>query len=273
MKKIILILLVCFIAIGCDVIDAPYKQTQTTAGDFNKKVILVDFTAIHCVFCPTANKVASDLANLYGKENLIVIGAHASNLAVPNPNVPAELNMISETSKELYDKFAPGAGLPKGMVNQVDVDGQKIMNFGQWDEIVIQESYVEPEMDISMELEYNEADRTVKVIVTTDYLVNSSLDDYLAIYVTEDSLISPQKNPTGDVIEDYVHDHVLRGSLTGTLGAQLSSSVINKGSSIIKEFSYKIPDEFRPEHLGFIAFIQDKKNNVIKQATAEHLNE
>lgn len=273
MKKIILILLVSIIAIGCDVIEAPYRQTQTTAGDFNKKVILVDFTAIHCVFCPTANKVANDLAELYGKENVIVIGAHASTLAVPNPNVPAELNMISETSKELYDKFAPGAGLPKGMVNQLDVEGQRITNFGQWDELVIQESYVEPEMKMSMELEYNEAERTVKVIVKTDYLVNSSIDDNLAIYVTEDSLISPQKNPGGGVIEDYVHNHVLRASLTGTLGSQLSSSVINKGSSITKEFTYKIPDEFQPLQLGFVAFIQDKNNNIVKQATSEHMHE
>lgn len=273
MKKILLILLVGIIAYGCDVIDAPYKQTLTTAGDFKKNVILVDFTAIHCVFCPPANKVANDLAELYGKENVIVIGAHASGLAIPNPNVPAELNMISETSKELYDKFAPGAGLPKGMVNQLDVDGQKIMNFGQWDEIVIQESYVEPEMNMSMELEYNETDRTVKVIVTTEYLVNSSVDDNLAIYVTEDSLISPQKNPAGEVIEDYVHNHVLRGSLTGTLGSQLSSTVINKGNSITKEFTYNIPDEFQPMQLGFVAFIQDKNNNVVKQATSGHLNE
>jgi len=273
MKNILLILIVGIFAISCDVIDAPYKQTQTTAGEFKKKVILVDFTAIHCVFCPTANKVANDLANLYGKDNLIVIGAHASNLAVTNPNVPEEVNMISETSKELYDKFAPGAGLPKGMVNQLDVDGEKITNFGQWDELIIQESYVEPEMEMAIELEYNEIDSTVKVIVKTDYLVNSSLDDNLAIYVTEDSIVSPQKNPAGEVIEDYVHNHVLRASITGTLGAQLSSTVINKGSSITKEYSYKIPSDFIHKHLGFVAFIQDKNTNVIKQATSEHLNE
>ena len=273
MKKIILILLVGIIAISCDVIDGPYKQTQTTAGEFKKKVVIVDFTAIHCVFCPTANKVANDLATLYDKKKVIVIGAHASTLAVPNPNVPAELNMISETSKELYDKFAPGAGLPKGMVNQLDVDGQKITNFGQWDELVIQESYVEPEMDMSMELEYNETDSTVKVIVKTDFLVNSSADDNLAIYVTEDSLISPQKTPGGAVIEDYVHNHVLRASITGTLGVQLSSTVINKGSSISKEYTYKIPNGFRHNQLGFVAFIQDKNTHVLKQAISEHLHE
>lgn len=257
-------------AIGCDVVDSPYLQNEATIGEFNKKVVLIDFTAIHCVYCPTANKVANDLAVLYGKENVFVIGAHASNLAIPKNE--KELDMVSEPSRELYAKFGSGAGLPLGMVNQVDVDGQKILNFGAWDAAIIKESYLEKEMNMSMTLDYNEEDRSVKVTVKTDYLVASSEDDNITIYVTEDSLISPQKNPAGGTIPDYVHNHVLRASLTGTFGTQLSSTTIKAGQSIEKTYTYKIPEEFRANHVGFVAFIQNKNTNYLKQATAGHLD-
>lgn len=258
-------------AIGCDVVDGPYLQNEATVGEFNKKVVLFDFTAIHCVYCPTANKVANDLAELYGRENVFVIGTHASKLAIPEPGNDKELDMVSVTSSELYAKFGKEAGLPKGMVNQRDEDGEKILNFGAWDALVIKESYLEPEMTMSMTLDYNEAERSVKVTVKTDYLSASSADDNITIYVTEDSLISRQKNPTG-YFEEYVHNHVLRASLTGTFGTQLSSTTIKAGQSIEKTYTYKIPEEFRANHLGFVAFIQNKNTNYLKQATAGHLD-
>lgn len=257
-------------AIGCDVVDEPYLQNEAKIGDFNKKVVLIDFTAIHCVYCPTANKVANDLAELYGRENVFVIGAHASNLAIPKNE--KELNMISEPSSELYAKFGKEAGLPKGMINQRDEDGVKILNFGAWDAALIKESYLDPEMKMAMTLDYNKEERSVKVTVKTDYFVASSEDDNITIYVTEDSLISPQKNPEGGVIEDYVHNHVLRASLTGTFGTQLSSTTIKAGQSIEKTYTYKIPAEFRANHIGFVAFIQNKNTNYLKQATAGHLD-
>lgn len=270
MKKIILIITLSLIAVACDVIDKPYLQNEKTIGDFKKNIILLDFTAVHCVYCPNANKKADELAHLYGKDNVIIIGAHASALAVPDEG---DIDLRSATSTELFSKFAtPTTGLPVGMINQNEIDGVRIFNFGYWDQLIIDESYIEPELNMSMDLTYNESDRTVSVIVNCDYLTNGSKNDNLCIYVTEDSLVTPQKH-NQEIIENYVHNHVLRTSLTGTFGEPVKAEGANSGEAVQKTFEYKIPDGFRANKLRFIAFVQDKKTNHIKQSVAKYLYE
>lgn len=271
MKKTIIFLTILFLAVSCDVVEGPYKQELTTAGEFNKNVVLFDFTAINCVFCPTANRVAESLSDLYGHDNVIVIGAHASTLAVPIKD-KNQVDFRTETSNELYDKFAKGEGLPLGMVNQRDIDGRKITNFGNWDGMVIEESYLEPEMDLTMELNHEEGTQEVEINITADYFTSSNPDDNICIYVTEDSLISDQKD-NGVIIENYVHDHVLRTSVTGTFGTQFTGTTITSGNSHSKSFNFTIPNEYRANKLRFVAFIQNKNTNYIKQVTAEYLYE
>jgi hypothetical protein len=84
--------------------------------------------------------------------------------------------------------------------------------------------------------------------------------------------VGPQKD-NSIIIEDYVHNHVLRGSLTGTFGEPVKSEGANAGEAVQKTFEYKIPDEFRANKLRFIAFVQDKGTNEIKQAVAKYLDD
>lgn len=273
MKKIYLVLLIAIFGVGCDVVDEPYLQDKSTIeiGDFKKNVIIFDFTAINCVYCPTANRKAEELSDEYGHENVFVIGTHASTLAKPKK----ELNQVdfrTETSNDLYDKFGQGEGLPLGMVNMRDIDGRKITTFGNWDAMVIEESYEEPEMDLAIELTHTEGSQEVEIEITADYFTNSNPDDNITIYVTEDSLISDQKD-VGTMVDDYVHNHVLRESVTGTFGTQFTDTEIASGDSYSKTFNYTIPAEYRAEKLRFVAFIQNKNTNYVKQVTAKYLYE
>lgn len=269
MKKIILFIALVLLAVSCDVVNEPYLQNEATVGTFKKKIVLLDFTAINCVYCPNANKVSQALATLYGEENVILLGSHASTLAIPKK--PEDVDLRSETSEELFSKFAtPTTGLPIGMVNQKFRNGVRLMNFGMWDKEIIEESYLEPDLDMDMALVYDEAESTVSITVNCDYLNKGSSDDNLCIYITEDSIVAPQKN-NNEVIHDYVHNHVLRGSVTGSFGEQLKSGGAIAGEKLTKKYTYKIPAAFRHNKLRFIAFVQDVKTFSIKQATAEHL--
>lgn len=270
MKKIALFIVLVFLTIACDVVDKPYLQNESKVGEFKKKVVLIDFTAVHCVFCPTANKAASDLVKKYGEENIILIGAHASKLAIPDKG---QIDLRSTASSELFDKFAtPTTGLPVGMVNQKENKGVRIFNFGSWDKMIIDESYLEPDLNMTMDLNYNETDSTVSINVNCDYLNTGNSNDNICVYVTEDSLVAAQKN-SSEVIEDYVHNHVLRAAITGTFGEPVKSGDIKAGESILKKYTYKIPTGFRPNKLRFIALVQDRNSNLIRQSTAKYLYE
>ncbi|MER3329784.1 MAG: Omp28-related outer membrane protein [Candidatus Kapaibacterium sp.] len=271
MKKIILLLALILIAVSCDIVDEPYLQDGATVGDFRKKVVLLDFTAINCVYCPAANKVSQSLADLYGEENIILLGAHASALA--EPKKAEDVDMRSETSAELFSKFAtPTTGLPIGMVNQRLKDGVRLLNSGLWDKEIIDESFLEPDLSMEMQLDYNETDGTVDITVECDYAKKGLNEDNLCIYITEDGIISPQKN-NNEVIPDYEHKHVLRGSVTGTFGEPLKAGGADAGEKITKTYTYKIPAGFNHDKLRFIAFVQNIETFFIKQATAEHLHE
>ncbi len=271
MKKITILLALMLFAVSCDIVDEPYLQDEKTIGDFKKKVILLDFTAVNCVYCPNANKVSQKLADDYGEENIILLGAHASPLA--DPKKAEDVDMRSETSAELFSKFAtPTTGLPIGMVNQKLKDGVRLMNFGLWDKEIIDESFLEPDLAMEMLLEYNETDSTVDITINCDYMNKGGNDDNLCIYITEDGIISPQKN-NNEIIPDYEHKHVLRGSVSGTFGEQLKSGGADAGEKLTKTYTYKIPAGYKHDKLRFIAFVQDIKTYNIKQATAEHLHE
>jgi hypothetical protein len=75
---------------------------------------------------------------------------------------------------------------------------------------------------------------TIDIKMVNDYATPINL----AVYFAEDSIVSPQKNGSVDVL-NYIHRHVLRGSFSGTFGETLGNSA-TAGQEINRTYSTKL---------------------------------
>lgn len=271
MKKVILILIAFLIITSCDEINRPYLEDgPDTVATISKKVLLTDFTAIYCVFCPRANDKSASLEDLYGKENLIVMGVHVTALAAPRKEKEPDLR--TPVGDELFAEFAsPSTGLPIGMVNRVGDRNNKLLPNGSWDAPVQNQFNQEADIEMNIETDYDDASRELNVTVNSKYLKESNTGDYISVYITEDSIVTTQKD-VAQTYDDYVHQHVFRGSMNGTFGDKISDLPIPADSTVTREFEMDIPEEWRAEKLRVIAFIHDNEGEgEVRQVEAKYL--
>tara|TARA_R110002124_G_scaffold131910_1_gene294320 strand:- start:49825 stop:50127 length:303 start_codon:yes stop_codon:yes gene_type:complete len=62
-------------------------QTIVSTTPENRKVVLEEFTGIHCGFCPDGHAIANALQNA-NPGNVFLINIHQGGFATPGPNEP-----------------------------------------------------------------------------------------------------------------------------------------------------------------------------------------
>lgn len=79
----------------------------------------------------------------------------------------------------------------------------------------------------------------------------------LSVWITEDSLIGTQAQSGGPTIQNYRHDHVLRGIVNGTWGDREAFEGFAAGSAIHHTYTYTVPAGWRIEKCRVIAFVAE----------------
>ena len=124
---------------------------------------------------------------------------------------------------------------------------------------------------------YSATNRNLSVSVRTKILQNIDEGVSLVLYLTEDSVLSSQKDydlPSPSLIEVYTHRHMLRGSINGTWGAVLSpASVYAIGEEFITTGSYTIPAEWNSDHVGVVAVLYRTTTKEVIQAEDQEITE
>ncbi len=126
-----------------------------------------------------------------------------------------------------------------------------------------------PSVDISIVSSYDDATKKVMATISTEFLSDINYNMNLGLYVTEDSIISPQKSGA-TTIEDYVHRHVLRKGINGAFGENFASSAVF-GDMLEKTFTFDTNEDWNINHCELVAFISNSSTNEIIQAESEHI--
>ncbi|MCF8302230.1 MAG: Omp28 family outer membrane lipoprotein [Bacteroidales bacterium] len=272
---------------SCDKVDEPYAQTigggngggdDTTDSVQVKRVILLeDYTGHRCVNCPAAAETAHGLKQAYG-EQLVVMSVHAGFFAMPIGDMTTDFR--TDVGEELDQYFGISAvGNPNGMVNRVEIAGSPILSPNAWGTQVATQVEASPTAYIQIESEYDDASRTVDATVNTMFFEDLDMNLKLCVYVLEDSIQAPQKNSDEEigptpVIEDYYHNHVLRGSLNGTWGDVLNpSGSVQADAEIEKSYSGSIDTAWVAGQCSLIAYVYDDETKEILQAAEQKIIE
>lgn len=273
MKKSIFILtfiVAAIITVSCDKVEGPYLQydesVETTVefpeldwSTIYKKVLVEEFTGQRCTNCPDGHRLLAALSASFG-DTLVSVCVHAGAFANPNGKFPADFR--TEEGTTLYQEFSVGA-TPRAVFNQSPYNGGYAVDMANWAQAAGHFSQQSPIAAIQMINEFSGGVLTAhtKTTFLTDY------EDHvkLALYVIEDGIVSPQIDG-GDTIADYVHNHLLRGSLNGTYGTFISNDgKVISDSSYMKSYQMVADGSWVPARCSVVAILMDATTREVLQ--------
>jgi hypothetical protein len=261
--KYLLLALVAGIGLSaCDVIKGDKIDPNGFTGSANK-VLVEDFTGHRCGNCPRAHEEAAELLGTYG-ENLVVVAVHTGGFAVVVPQLGYTTDFNTPMGTELGEYYnADQEGLPIGLVNRREWNGSPITRFANWSTYVANVLAEQPKIKLEVTPTYDESDRSLAVAAHLEYFTTGDASHHIVALITEDSIIAKQEDYALGAHEDYVHNHVLRTTLTnGTWGEPVKGNQIFLGEKIDLNFTTTLDSAWVPAHCHLVVYVH---NNVTKE--------
>lgn len=259
---------------ACDKIDAPYgvatdSPTPSDTEVVMRKVLIEDFTGQTCGNCPRAAESLTQIHELYG-EKIVAMAIHAGFFAEPaGSHYPNDYRTPEGNELDTYFGNA-AAGLPNGLVNRKAFDGQTIVQHTAWSSKATELVALPIEAFMWITPTYTAANRSLSVSIKTRFYQNIEEGVSLAMYVTEDSIISSQKDynlPDPSLIDNYTHRHMLRGSINGAWGTSIgAATTFATGEEFTNTGTITIPESWNSDHLSVVAVLYRTATKEVIQA-------
>jgi len=268
---LIAVLLVVLLFSSCDKIKAPYALARhghitDTVVDWQdtvspiKRILLEDYTGHKCPNCPAAATIAhSQEENYHGK--LIVLAVHAGYYAIPGTGEFAA-DFRTTAGEEWNTDFLVSA-YPSGMIDRKEFNGHRILGSEEW--IIDIASIIDQSPDLNMLIHntYDSVSRTVNSVIYSQFLRSLTGSYNITVCVMEDNMISAQDSAS-IIIHNYVFNDVLRGSVNGTYGEILTTSV-DPSLTYMGKFSIPINTAWVAKNCWILAFVSKSDTKEILQ--------
>ena len=231
---------------------------KTFEFGFTRQMRLVEqFTSTGCTWCPTGSRALQALCDLRG--DIAWVGVHVLFGSVTDPFASSQNDSIANLEhctgypEGSFDRY-PGieeAGEVCGVLSYTSpAGGAQVFN-----------TFLESISDagpswasVNINSTFDETTREAKITVSGDLVPNfedfMGSDAKLTVYITENNLVAAQIDQ-GTVINDYVHNNVLRKVLGSVKGVALQKN----GDTYTNEFTYTIPTTWKENDLNIVAFI------------------
>ncbi|MBK0404165.1 Omp28-related outer membrane protein [Adhaeribacter sp. BT258] len=244
-----------------------------------KKVLLEDYTGHTCGNCPGAAVMAKNQKALHG-DRLVVMAVHANYFARFD-KAPYTTNFTTPEGEEWFESFGFISN-PNGMVNRVKNGANSaVLGVAAWSAAIAAEMLKTPQISMNLTTLYQPESRKLDIKVRSKYLTNKSGKYSLIVAITEDSIVSYQKNygataggdpayPVGDVAK-YVHAHAMRKVLNGDLGS-LNKENPKADDITHAYFTTTLDPAWRKEKCSVVAFIYEEATDEIVQVEEVHLH-
>jgi hypothetical protein len=271
--------------ISCDKIEEPYVKVFESvdtaacpipefpaATEVIKRVLLEDYTGHTCVNCPSAAILAHNLKVLHG-DKLVLLAVHAGFFSSPTSMGLFTTDFRSEAGNAWDLFFGVGAvGNPNGMINRIGFQqGNHIKSPSSWAAAVSNALATAPLVDLQIINEYDSTERKLCTHIKTNFITTIDKNLKLIVVLAESGIVKPQKNNDPDagvtpVIEDYVHNHVLRNAITTTWGMSIATTGTANPESVVKTFKHILKQAYIPENCTVVAFVYDDDTKEVLQA-------
>lgn len=245
---------------------APLLDTSyidnTIASQTFKTILLEDLTGVRCVNCPQAAQKAKELKQKMG-DSLVVVGLYLKSLPNFTNGYQGQEDLRTDDAEAIAQAIGVPQGLPNGYVDRHRFGASAGLPINNWEPSINQRKGNTP-IHLSLQKEIRSDSQVIiksKIAYGEDM---GSANHKLAIYITESGIQSTQAY-TGGYDENYIHDHVLRGSVTPTMGILLTQS-LEKGRVFEKDYEYKWNPNWNRLKSYAVAIVIDANTEEVLQA-------
>lgn len=258
---------------GCDVLDDPViPLTINYRGDaappsFDamstgpQHVLLEDFTAHQCGNCPPAGALAEQIAE--DNDGLVhLLAIHAGSLAAVS-SAPFDTDWTNAEANAYWDQLAAQVN-PIGRINRRG-GPEEIASPNNWPALVEAELALTPDAHLQGAVIPDPTGSGDVHLHTHITFANAVPGDVrLALLINENHLIAAQLDYQSDpqVIEDFEHNHLLRGSLSGADGLVVASDP-GAGSTIQLDYTLVWNDEWVLDNSHVLAVLTNASGEVL----------
>lgn len=224
--------------------------------NFNKRVLIEDFTGTWCQFCP---RVSYAIELVHAQTSDVVV------TAIHRGSDP--YNFTGATALENQIGLS---GYPTAMLNRNTEWNYPETSTSSVSQAVNLTSGVNPKLGVAMETTTSGNTSTVNVKVKFGKNFSNLK---LVVYALEDNLIYNQTNSTSyyggaNPIVGFEHDHVLRAVLSSSILGETITGSTNLNDEFSKSFTYNIPANVNASNVRFVAFVIDSSNKALNSREA-----
>lgn len=250
-------------------------QTIVSTTAQNKKVVLEEFTGIHCTYCPDGHKIAGQIVAAH-PGNVFAINIHEGSYATPGAGEP-DFRTTFGTAISAQTSLA---GYPAGTVNRHLFPGwsQSTSNPGtamsrsKWaqasDTILSKPSYV----NVAATCTINISTRVMTVYVEGYFTgTTAPASMKLNVAINQNNVEGPQTGGSSNPSQvlpngNYNHQHMLRHLLTGQWGEDITTTT--QTTLFTKTYTYTVPADINGVamelgNLEVIVFLAETQQEII----------
>ncbi|MFT4778607.1 MAG: hypothetical protein ACI923_001138 [Flavobacteriales bacterium] len=236
-------------------------------------VLIEDFTAHQCGFCPDAGVTADEIIETYpGRVSVVAI--HAGPLALTKDEEEDEGFTTDWTNADgdlLWDQLDFQVN-PIGRINRIGGPGE-IVNPNTWvaktNELINQTAPV----NLQLAVNYGTLGGHLNVHFNAQFPDSYENATKITVYITESGIQDWQlwygEDP--EYVEDYEFKHVLRGSVTGPLGLNFTTESVAANTEIQVDYSLVWNTDWAVENCSAIVLITDNVTGEVLNVIEAHL--
>ena len=239
-------------------IDTTYvESTPQTPED--KNVLIELFTGVSCINCPSAHITMDNVINgTPGRVIGVAMHSTAEPASQDEPPPGTRQNLGSAEAQTIVDHYGEPGARPVGAVDRV-VHSATFLNSifdiaGNFNGYTATQLAKATPVNMKLTNTYDATSRSGAIEVELHYTAAQTDSNKLTIYLIEDSIVTSQLQADNSNDTNYVHNDILRTTLTNALGDRINTTLVS-GTVVKKAFSYTINAAWRPEHIRFVAFV------------------
>lgn len=215
---------------SCDTLDNPVigiiePCDETEVPEFTpletdiQRILVEDFTAHQCGNCPPAAVKVAEYVELHPNQ-IVPLAVHAGGLASTNEEYPTD--WTCDESEVFWEDLQFQVN-PVGRINRLE-DETSVLLLDEWDDAVDALLDASPAAGLQMVVDHDQASGNTGIHVHVSWFNDVLGPVRLALLISENHLVGPQLwystvDPPGTgYMEEYEHEHMLRGSVTGAKG-------------------------------------------------------
>ena len=239
---------------GCnDISEEERFSAEPVAFTPKKNILIEDFTGQNCLNCPNAAEAVHAIQNLYGDDHVIAVAIHGGELKLPIPY--GNPQQLATEEGDHWNTMWGVEEWPNGMIDRIE----GLRPYTAWSAAAVSRLQRETPLTLAVELLQDEAAtlQPDSITLRVTMQATASLEGYINLWLTEDSIVAVQRMPDGSMNTAYVHNHVFRTALTPANGETLS---VEAGEERELLFGLRLPDAWKRENLRPIVFYESTKS-------------